>query len=226
MNSTSLLARFRADVNDVATPYLWSDPEIYSYIDDAQKMFCRLQGGIADSTSAVTQLSLTANQPYCAVSPLILKIREAYLTSSGHVLEILNFEDLELRRPIDDYGYQSSYRIDSSVGEVRGIVLGMETNKIRLVRIPDTDQEISLIVYRMPLLAISGANQELEIDEQHHLHLLLWMKHLAHMKQDAETYDRGRADQFRVEFLDYCNQAKSEREKREHKYRTVAYGGY
>jgi hypothetical protein len=52
------------------------------------------------------------------------------------------------------------------------------------------------------------------------------MKHLAHLKQDAETYDRGRADQFRTEFFAYCDQAKAEREKREHKFRTVAYGGY
>jgi hypothetical protein len=52
-----------------------------------------------------------------------------------------------------------------------------------------------------------------------------WMKHLAHEKQDAETYDRGRSMEFRDKFLAYCDQAKAERERREHKYRTVAYGG-
>ena len=42
MDSTALHDLFRSEVRDEATPYLWSDAEIYSYIDDAQKMFCLL----------------------------------------------------------------------------------------------------------------------------------------------------------------------------------------
>ena len=64
-----------------------------------------------------------------------------------------------------------------------------------------------------------------QIDVQHHRYLLNWIKHLAHEKQDAETYDRGRSVEFRDKFLAYCGQAKAERERREHKYRTVGYGG-
>lgn len=225
MDSTALLALFRADVRDEAAPYLWSDAEIYSYINDAQRMFCRLQGGIADASSAVTQLSVTAADVFVPISPLILKLREARRESDGRDLELLNFEDMQSQRPVDDYGYRAGFRIDNTTGTVKAIVLGMEQNKIRLVHIPDEDQTISLIVYRMPLLTIAGAGQSLEIDEHHHRHLLHWMKHLAHQKQDAETYDRGRAEQFRDAFLAYCDQAKAEREKREHKYRTVAYGG-
>ena len=70
------------------------------------------------------------------------------------------------------------------------------------------------------------ATVALEIDEQHHLHLLDGMKRLAYRKEDAETYDRGRADQFDAAFYAYCDQAKAERERREHKYRTIPYGGY
>lgn len=226
MDSTALHDLFRSEVRDEATPYLWSDAEIYSYIDDAQKMFCRLQGGIADASSAVTQLSVTAGDVFVPISPLILKLREARRSADGYDLEVLNFEDMQSRRSVDDYGYRSGYRIDSTVGIIKAIVVGMETNKIRLVRIPQEDQSIDLIVYRMPLVSITAEGQTLEIDEHHHRHLLHWMKHLAHQKQDAETYDRGRSDMFRAEFLAYCDQAKAEREKREHKYRTVVYGGY
>ncbi|GIV03791.1 MAG: hypothetical protein KatS3mg015_2621 [Fimbriimonadales bacterium] len=226
MDSTALHDLFRSEMRDEATPYLWSDAEIYSYIDDAQKMFCRLQGGIADASSAVTRLSVTAGDVFVPVSPLILKIREARRSADGYDLEILNFEDMQSRRSVDDYGYRSGYRIDNTVGIVKAIVVGMEANKIRLVHIPQEDQLIDLIVYRMPLVSITAGGQALEIDEHHHRHLLHWMKHLAYQKQDAETYDRGRSDMFRAEFLAYCDQAKAEREKREHKYRTVVYGGY
>lgn len=227
MDLTTLHGLFRSDVRDQATPYLWSDAEIFSYIDDAQKMFCRLQGGIADASSAVTQLAVTAGDAFVPVSPTILKIRNAR-RADGYDLEILNFEDLLFRPSADsDYGFRPGFRIDNTVGTVKAVVVGMEANRLRLVHIPQEDLTINLIVYRLPLVTITGGTgQALEIDEQHHRHLLHWMKHLAHQKQDAETYDRGRSETFRAEFLAYCDQAKAERERREHKYRTVAYGGY
>ena len=228
MNSTALLALFRADVRDEAEPYLWSDAEIFSYMDDAQKMFCRMQGGIADATSAITQLAVTAGTEFSSLSPLILKLRAARDANTGRDIELLNYEDIQFGRSgvVCDYGVLSGYKLDSTPGEVRALVEGMEPNKIRWVRIPSQDITVKILVYRMPLQSITGANQSLEIDEHHHLHLLHWMKHLAHQKQDAETYDRGRAEQFRTEFIGYCDRAKAEREKREHKFRTIIYGGY
>ena len=227
MDSTALLELFRSDVRDQADPPLWSDVEVFSYMDDAQKMFCRLQGGIADASSAITQLTVPAGTVNATLSPRILKVREAHIAATGRSVEILNFEDLQTRGSGgDDYGYRTiGYSLDMSTGSVTAMVVGMDANKARLIRIPEQSTTISLIVYRMPLDTIEEADQPLEIDEQHHPHLLLWMKHRAHMKQDAETYDRGRSDQFRAEFLAYCDQAKAERERREHKYRSVVYGG-
>lgn len=226
MDSTALLELFRSDVRDTSEPYLWEDAEIFSYMDDAQKMFCRLQGGIADSSSALTLLNVSAGDKFAAYDPRILKLRSAYREDNGREIELLNYEDLQFRQAESDYGYRPGFRIDNSEGELRALILGMEANRVRLWRIPTEAQDIRLVVYRLPLETISAEGQELEIDEVHHRHLLHWMKHLAHQKQDAETYDRGRAEQFRTEFLAYCDQAKAEREKREHKYRTIAYGGY
>lgn len=227
MDSTALRDFFRSEVRDEVTPYLWSDVEIYSYIDDAQKMFCRLQGGIADATSVVTQLAVPAGTVNVALSPRILKVREAHHADSGHGVEILNFEDLQTRGSGDDYGFRSvGYALDMSTGPVTAMVVGMNANKARLIRIPEQNTVLRLVVYRMPLDIIEDADQLLEIDEHHHRHLLHWMKHLAHQKQDAETYDRGRSDMFRTEFFAYCDRAKAEQERREHKYRTVGYGGY
>ena len=226
MDSTALMEAFRAEVRDEVYPYLWSSSEVYSYIDDAQKMFCRLQGGIADSSSPLAYAHAHAGDKYVDISPKILKLREARRRHDGYELEILNFEDLQSRLSPDDYGQRSGFRLDESQGPVVALVVGMDTNKARLLHIPQDDLTIDLIVYRLPATTISGTGQALEIDERHHRHLLLWMKYLAHQKQDAETYDRGRAEEFRAAFLAYCDLAKAEREKREHKYRTVGYGGY
>jgi hypothetical protein len=229
MDSTALLQRFRAEVRDEATPYLWSDAEIFGYIDDAQKMFCRMHGGIADSSSALTTLVAAAGAEFVTVSPLILKIRAVRNAATGRDIQLLNYEDLQLGGAGGqyDYGqYVSNFRFDSTPGEVTGAVEGMEPNKLRLVAIPLEETTLKLVLYRMPRLTIDSAGLPLEIDEHHHRHLLHWMKYLAHQKQDAETYDRGRAEQFRNEFEMYCDRAKAERERREHKYRAVAYGGY
>lgn len=228
MDGAALLALFRQEVRDEATPYLWSDEEILSYATHAQEMFCRLGGGIADATSAITELTVQADDEFTDVSPRILKLRAARNATTGRDIQLLNYEDLQLGGAGGqyDYGqYVSNFRLDSTPGEVTGLVEGMEPNKVRWVRIPLEGLTVKLLIYRMPLEPVTE-DEELEIDEHHQRYLLHWMKYLAHQKQDAETYDRGRAEQFRNEFEMYCDRAKAERERREHKYRAVAYGGY
>lgn len=226
MNSTDLHNAFREDVRDTQSPYLWTSSEVYRYANDAQNMFCRLQGGIADASSALTQIAATASVAYGTLSPKLLKIRYAARASDNHEVEILNFEDLQRTSAEDDYGYYARTGLDNVLGQVRSMIVGMESNKVRFVPIPDAAETISLIVYRMPLVDITGTSIALEIDEQHHEHLLLWMKHRAYSKQDAETFDKGKAAEFEMRFRDYCRQAREERERREHKHRAVVYGGY
>lgn len=216
MDTTELLAQFRRDTRDTVAPYLWSDAEVLLYIDEAQKQFCRLTGGIADASSFAARLKLKADRRYASISPLVLKIRAAF-DEDGRALELINFEDLEFD------GSQGQALFTDQSGPVRKLVLGMEPNKARVIDTPTADSTVNLIVYRLPLDAITATGQSLEIDDQHHLPLLKWARHLAHCKPDAETYDRGRAAQFKQEFELYCDQAKQEKGAREHKHRTVRF---
>lgn len=218
MDSTALLARFRLDTNDLNTPYLWSDAEVYSYIDEAQKMFCRLQGGIADATTAsITTLSVTAGDVWASISPKILKLRFAQRGDQRDV-RILNFEDIQSGR--------DGLRLDLAPGPLQCIVVGMERDKLRFLPIPVANDTLQLTVYRLPLNDINANGQALEIDEIHHVSLLDWVKARAYQKQDSDTFDRGKATEFENRFRMYCEQARQERERREHKYREILYGGY
>ena len=227
MDIVDLYSLFRREVRDLVTPYFWSDEEIYAYMNEAQNMFCRLQGGIADSTSVAAQIGVSSGDAFSDIHPRVLKIRHAQLASNNRELELLNFEDLETRVSCDDYGQRSGFKLDSTEGPVKAMVLGMEPTKVRLLNIPQEDDTINLIVYRLPLeeITIPIGAQPLEIPEQHQRSLLYWMKALAYEKQDAETYDRGKAVEFGEKFRAYCDQAKAERERSEHKYRATAYGG-
>lgn len=223
MTPDELKALFRAEVRDEATPYLWSDTEVYRFIDDAQKQFCRLTGGIADASSAVTQIAVTADDPWATYDSRILHLRDLYRVSDQQNVKIINFRDLS--QGGDDYGMPTLVKFPDRTGPVSAAITNMEANKLRLVDTPVANDTLSAIVYRLPLVTVVSNATLLEIDELHHYHLLDWMKHLAHKKQDAETYDRGRSDEFARAFYEYCMQAKAERERREHKPRAVNYGG-
>jgi len=227
VNSTDLFNAFRSDVRDEVTPYLWSNADLTRYANAAQIQFCKLEGGISDSSSAATQVTVTAGEAFSPLHASILKVRHARRLSDGRELELLNLEDVQMMHAQpSDYGSLTSYTAMNTIGALRGMVLGMELNKARWVYIPVANDTVQLTINRKPLEAITGSGQDLEIEEDHHEYLLLWMKYMAHLKQDAETYDKGRSDNFKTQFEDYCRQAKTDRERREHKFRTMSYGGY
>ena len=227
MTSDELLAKFRQDMVDSAASELWTDDEIYRYIDAAQKEFCRRTLGIADArTDEICRLALTDGTEYIAIDPRILKIRGARL-SNGRPVEILNYENL-ISQPSWPFDYGKSHQVvldDSTGPECKALITDMEQDMVRALPISSTDQVVLLTVYRLPLEDITQTNQMLEIHEQHHLYLLYWVKHLALLKQDAEVFDKNKSDEMAAAFVAYCDQAKHEQERREHKPRTVMYGG-
>lgn len=227
---TELFSLFRNDVVDVVEPNLWTDDEVYSYMDDAYKMFVRLTGGIPDSSSDITQVGISAGEEYSPVSPLILKFREAELASDGSIITIINNEDLA-RLTRSDYGVQRSFRRNSP-GRVTHMVVGRERNAregtVRWVGIPQTDDTALLSVYRLPRNTIREGVAESaldEIGEEHHVNLLMWMRYRAYSKDDSETLDRNQARNNMAAFNEYCEFVKAENERYKSKPRVVSYGG-
>lgn len=86
------------------------------------------------------------------------------------------------------------------------------------------DLVVQLSVFRKPLVAITD-DQVFEIPTEHQPHLLLWVKHRAYMKQDAETLDRTKAKEFKEAFEAYCFEVAQQQGRSRHKPRAVAYGG-
>jgi len=215
MDSTELLDQFRRDVVDIEEPQLWSDDEVFSYIDDAQKQLCRHVGGIADASSPMTVLPYDAGQDWLKQDDRILKVRTAYQVSDGREIVLINFEDMPTH----------SLRFDGRTGTPKFLVLGIEEHKARLYPTPVVADTVQLHIDRMPLKKIDDSDQLLEVSDRHFRGLLLRVKALAYTKQDAETLDRDKAQRFDGEFAAYCEQARKEKERAKHKTRVVAYGG-
>jgi hypothetical protein len=222
MNSTELLETFREEMNDVATPYLWSDLLVYRYINDAQEMFCRLTEGIEDSSDeTICRLAIESGTEWYATSPLILKIREAVDTSTGRPYGIVNMEKASTLGVL----------FNGNPGPLKLFVTGLEKNKLRAWPKPNEDAEVELRVFRLPKPVVAqtaitdDGDQVLEIDDRHHLSLLMWMKHKAYGKEDAETFDRRKSDEFEARFRAYCSDARIEQERARRSVGTVMYGG-
>jgi hypothetical protein len=213
VNTTELLSLFRVEMDDRDSPPLWEDEAIYRYIDDAQKMFCRKTYGIPDGRSFA--IAVTPGEEWYSIDKRILSIRKAYDKRTGREIDVVAREHAE----------GANIRFEGLGGPTRAIVTGLESNTVRLWQLPTTANEIGLEVYRLPTpLGVEG-DEELEVDEQHHMHLLLWVKHLALRNHDSETFNRAKAADFEAEFYRYCDAAKTEQSRRETVNRTVRYGG-
>jgi len=226
MESQDLLCVFREDVADEAVPYLWSNAEIYRYMNDAYFMFVRLTGGIPDGSSSVTTLLAAAATATTPIDKSILRIRTARnVTDNNCPIRVINIQDVDSMTS-DDYGVVR-YGADATLpGPVRYLISGEEEGYVRWAQLPVVDTTIHIVVERLPRFTITRDRQRLDgVREEHHYHLLKWMRHLAYRKQDADTFDLAKSDQERDDFVAYCALATKEKGIRKHKVRVVAYGG-
>jgi hypothetical protein len=160
MNSTELLEYFRLQVMDnVRNPYLWSDSEIITYMNEAQSMFCRLPDGIADATTReVIAVPVVTGEIFSETHPSILHFRNATMVSTGNELDIKNHTDI--------------HKWTNQTGGVTQLIVGLQDNLVRWNYTPAVDDEVNLLVYRLPLEEITDVDQDLEVDIRHHVSLV------------------------------------------------------
>ena len=212
MDSTALLKYFRAQVADDVTPYLWSTPECITYMNEAQLMFCRLTKGSAEATSpSVCVIPVVTGEIFAADHPSIRHFRLAVLASNGKELYIRNHTEI--------------HTWTNQQGTVGKMIIGVEENKVRWDYTPTMDDEVNLMVFRLPLEDITDVGQEIEIDPKHHVCLVHWMKYLAYSKQDSQTYDADTALKGKAAFEEYCRGVEAERDFKVHAPVAILYGG-
>lgn len=212
MNSSDLYDLFRSEVADQEEPFLWSDTDVFAYMNDAYRMFVRLTGGISDKTSSLAQIAVVPDELFANMSTHVLRVMSAHRLSDGMPLTIHNGPEYP--------------RLSTAYGAINGVVIGEEEDRVRWTSMPRVSDTVQLHVYRMPAGFITDFGQSFAgVRDDHHIHFLKWMKYLAYGKHDAETFDRKRSSDSEAEFRGYCAFVKLENERSKHKNRTVAYGG-
>lgn len=213
MNTTELLTTFREEVVDQALPYLWSDALVYTYIDDAQKQFCRETNGIEDARSFRLTILADGTEWY-AINDKILKLRDAIDPDTGNPVSLIAVEKMSA----------NCMKFDGAVGQVKALVTGMQKGYVRAWPKPNVASTVELRTFRLPEDIVAG--DDFEIEDRHVLPLLFWVKHKAYLKQDTEVYDKNMSDRCLADWKAYCAAAKREQDRLRRPVSTVAYGGY
>ena len=219
MTVNELIAMFRTETADIEVPYLWTEDEVVTYLNDAYFMLVRFMGGVADSASAPCTVAVPANATTIPIDPSFIRITRAFRVSDGVEISVIEDNDTPLVR--DSSGKLTLLRVGSTTGPIQFIVVGADALTARIHPIPAAPDSIAMHVRRLPSAQlVAGTNAMPDIRTEHHLHLLKWMKAMAYRKQDTETLGPAKAAENENLFLQYCSQAVHEQERMRRKSRT------
>ena len=225
-----LYTRLRSDLCDPAGDIpdedrLWSDAEVYDYLDDAQLQVAKdLKWAIHDTYL----LTLVVDQAEYTLPKWIIRVRRAKRMSDAGELDIVNNDDRDTHESDrDDYGtLRERILYEDATGTPTLLTLDEKFNTLRLVPIPTVVDTLKLYVYRGPKVRIEGDGSPLELnDRSYERALLLWMKKRAYEKHDAETIEGGRSDKFFAEYNAEIARLYPEIKQRHRRSGTVRYGG-
>lgn len=238
-----LLARFRRDVSDVQggasnDDFLWSDEEIFDYMDEAQREFVRRTHVLRKThpfTPAITEIVYTApvGDPvnldgFITQDPSIIRPLRARMQtlSNRDPLQIVTAEDLDGGLMVRDYGTFFTGDWQSKSGPARFLVTNMQEDMWRLAPIPVEDDILELTVEHMPLNTLACGSVVLEVTEREdQMTMLLFMQHVAYMKQDADTYDKELSDRFEAAFEKKADNRRREVRRSRFRHVGMRYGG-
>jgi len=215
MEAGELFEIFRQQADDTATPRLWQDDELMTWLNDAEVEACRRARLLVDSrgtavtvrsattgtsTSTTTtththgRVTLGSGTDMYDLDPRIIYLRRVKLAGRTLPLEQIDYRDLDARIP----GWEDH------TGTVSAYVRGLDSGKFRPYRIPTTTGTCILTVVREPLQKMVELEHTPEIPSRYHINLLDWVYFRAYSKKDSQAYDANLAAQhlalFEAEF--------------------------
>lgn len=220
---SDFLALVRRELADTVEPYLWSDADLYQYMNEAEAEFARDTKCILDSET-YTDIPYTLNSGWINYDPEIIDIKRA-VSGSGHVLQVMTEEEFSDLMYVDDYGQRSKGRWEDETGTPSHLLLNLSTDEIRMYPIPTVADTLDMYVWREPLNILDGDSVGFEIPKRFIYMLMYKMKAMAYSKQDFETFDGDKRTDNLLLWNDAKDQAQSRIKRRQRKPRSIKYGG-
>lgn len=212
MKVADFITEFRDTVADHALPPFWSSENIVRYLNEAVQEACERAKLIEDrSTPAVCSLTLEAGVSTYNLHPSVLEIKR--LTLNGHKLDETSEDELDEDSP----GWELlSGRPSHFIFEQAS---GVQPPRLRFVRSPMSAGSVALTVFRGALKPLSADvdTAKPEIHERFHERLMGWVLHRAYLKQDADSFDPGKAAQSLSMFVEAFGERPDANVQRKHR---------
>lgn len=192
MNLGELRTGFRNRSGDTKKPYLWSDPEVDGYINEA--LIEAVDRGLMIYDRESFTVDVEVGVIDYALDKSIIRVNEVLVTSKDGVA-LDEPEQLRLAERESGFMYHQQF---GHHHDLQGYRID-EDGTFVLDATPTTVATLSLAVYRYAD-ALKDEGDEPEIPEMYHAKLLEWALKLAYLKQDADAYDPSASDRHDAEF--------------------------
>ncbi len=184
MTLGQLIAQFRRDTDDTKLPYLWPDPSVVNWLNEAEQEACRRSQLLIDSaTGALTPLTTTANVAFVSYDTRIIRILRA--RPRGHLpVPIVTAQEMDDRPNWED----------ETGTDLKALITDMATDQLRTYPVLTAAFTIDLTVQRLPLTDMSNLEQHSpEIKSVYHIKLIEWAKWRAYSIDDVDANDPQKA---------------------------------
>jgi hypothetical protein len=218
----AMVARFRQEMDDTETPYLWSDEEVIDYLDEAEDEF-------ADLTDAIVgelEMSYSAGQLYLDIPTYVTRIRSVH-NAVGRDIRLYNDEEWNTAMIGDDYGFNApstTWRTDT--GEPKCLITDTVSNKARLYPRPTATGTLVVSVFRRPVRGLAASGTFEVTDRAAQRCILIKAKSLGYNKHDSDVYNPQMSKELYAEFMAEANKFKQRTTRSRRRAQAVVYGGY
>lgn len=226
MTLEDLLDELRNTIlRDSAAPYLWTDPSLIRYIDDAQRRFARRTLCLRDATNAdVTQVTLETGVYAYALHPSVLAVISARYDTDSSDLARVGHEQISGALAPDTLWFDINEVMGFPPGRPRAILTdeqidtetpGKAAASLRVYPAPTADENgkvIYLRVARLPIVTFTENTLAVicEIPEDYQLDILEWAAYRARRTYDADGGDFSKAESHKSRFEEAVKEAQTE----------------
>ncbi len=193
---SDLIDRFRTDANDKAQPYFWEDKEVIAWFNDAI-IEAVIRGRLIHESAnpSMCRISLSTGQTVCNLHKTMYELDYLAYQATGqtHVSIVCLVSQDYLNHSIPNWRQLEGvpkYAIQGDKG-------------LRVVPKPLSDGVLMVEGYRLPKTPLEVGDDEPEINEAHHQHLIQWVLHKAFSIPDTEGFDPNRASKAESAFTLY-----------------------
>lgn len=194
MTLAELIAETRRILDDKLAPYLWDDDFIVAALNRAEALAAR--GGLLlkdSSTASVCQASLTNATTLVTLHASVVRIERAIIDGQSVPLQLITVMEMDEIFP----GWE-----DADRGLPTHLITDIETGDVRPYPLPDGNYTLNMVVYRIPITAMSAMTSSPEIEDMgaNHRALTFYAVSEALDDHDADRYGPEKAAAYLARF--------------------------